>query len=820
MCVAIYCSGQKIEHFIVRDIHGSEVPNAEITVLNTKGEICIKNMSDRYGRFELDLSVYQKCYLRINAMNFKEYFVQLNPRHDTVIVLQDTVNVIKAVEIRRKQVVIQKGDTTFFPVDSSLNAFTTLSDLLQDLPGIEVTKTGKVLFRGRTVSKILIDGVDLFGTNYTTALKNIKARVLSGVQAIDKFQEIELLRDFISSKDVALNLETKDTMKEAAHEFEIRYLSGSKLGGNYNRLDIGKYKALSVFGLNEFGSFLTENSATSNIQSNSHRFSMNGFFPIQNDLNTNINVFKTGDKEHNFSHNAVFNIKPKLALTSILNYNFEQRSRLEQSNLTYLLLDTLNFKETRADNRRHSLKSVDLKLESKQKSNFYMLNELFFSDSKLNVARHIDRVYLDSRANLIRSPLLIALNSKSLWRLQQNSLLGLNLGLSTEFLDDFRTVVDGVDSNFIKSTKENVHALISYLVKDNKFTHEWSLFLGKQKGSSGTLDVNSNQLLSTFQFSYLPKFRLSFWDISAQFDLLYLNKQVDLDMQPSADDLFRPNLIINLTAIPNASTRFTLSVNSKSEEYNELQLFPTIIPIDDQTFYKGWNKTGSNRNFQLLVNYIYTNLYNQFTFNISAYKSTRIRSLASVFEPIGNAVLWTLRPARPLTDGHFSFNLIKYMEPLKGSINWTTNLSYISYYNGVNAIKYNSLVNSLVYKTANLGDFNFRSRIAYQTINAGEMRKQRNLEIDLVTSVSLLSDLSLNLNSSMFRQFTLENKNYIDVSANLDWNMNNKTVVSVSARNLLNNNSLIHTHQDGIQLKQLETRVGPRLYLFKLLYQF
>ncbi|WP_428329753.1 carboxypeptidase-like regulatory domain-containing protein [Mucilaginibacter sp.] len=58
-----------------------------------------------------------------------------------------------------------KGDTTEFdPRAYSIQPNAKVEDLLKQLPGIQVDKDGKITAQGQTISKVLVDGEEFFGT--------------------------------------------------------------------------------------------------------------------------------------------------------------------------------------------------------------------------------------------------------------------------------------------------------------------------------------------------------------------------------------------------------------------------------------------------------------------------------------------------------------------------------------------------------------------------------------------------------------------------------------------------------------------------------
>ena len=80
-----------------------------------------------------------------------------------------------------------RGDTIIY----NPNAFTTktnatVEDLLKKLPGVQVSKDGKVTTGGEQVVRVLVNGKEFFGKDPTKATQNIDANSLEKVEILDR----------------------------------------------------------------------------------------------------------------------------------------------------------------------------------------------------------------------------------------------------------------------------------------------------------------------------------------------------------------------------------------------------------------------------------------------------------------------------------------------------------------------------------------------------------------------------------------------------------------------------------------------------------
>lgn len=88
-----------------------------------------------------------------------------------------------------------------------------LESVLKKMPGLEVNKDGTLFFKGKRVSKVLLENDDLTGEGYKMITKNLKPEFVEEVQALEHYIEDDLLKGIINSDDVVLNLKLKDKQK-------------------------------------------------------------------------------------------------------------------------------------------------------------------------------------------------------------------------------------------------------------------------------------------------------------------------------------------------------------------------------------------------------------------------------------------------------------------------------------------------------------------------------------------------------------------------------------------------------------------------------
>lgn len=227
---------------LVQDANGEGIANASVYLKNRLNIVSYTFTNDS-GHFQfsttLDSSLLQ---IEIRALGFKTVVVPATLK--TGIRLEPSDLQLNEVVVQGKAPsVVVKNDTTEFIVKKFLeHNQESIEDVLKKLPGISVLDNGKLLFKGKEISKVLVEGDDLFSNRYTLGTRNIKAHLLDRIEAIEHFSENELLRGIEKSDQVALNLTFNQEKKailngsvDVGSNFQDRYsVQGSGITLNSN----------------------------------------------------------------------------------------------------------------------------------------------------------------------------------------------------------------------------------------------------------------------------------------------------------------------------------------------------------------------------------------------------------------------------------------------------------------------------------------------------------------------------------------------------------------------------------------------------------
>jgi len=218
----------------VRDSSGQALEFANVIAFSgfTRQAISFARTDER-GFYALSLSPDSNAVvLKIILLGYQSaeekiaFTASAPPKLQKNIILHAAVTALREVVVRERATPIrQRSDTTEWRVASfSDSTEVSVEDLLRKLPGVEVNEQGDIKVNGKSVEKILIEGDDLFGRDYTLASRNIRAANLETVQAIDRHQDNPVLAGIKSSDALVLNLTLRKDVK--------RVLSGNFTAGS------------------------------------------------------------------------------------------------------------------------------------------------------------------------------------------------------------------------------------------------------------------------------------------------------------------------------------------------------------------------------------------------------------------------------------------------------------------------------------------------------------------------------------------------------------------------------------------------------------
>lgn len=229
---------------------------------NNQGNYLITFNKNNLSEFTLEANSlgYATASIAINlAENKNSYRQDFN--------LEEKVETLTTVVLKPGEKIEINRDTISYKIAAFKdNSERTVEDMLKKLPGIEVAEDGSIKALGKPIQKILIEGDDLADSNYKVISKNLDVDVLEKIEIISNYDENPVLKQFLNSENVVLNLKLKKDKKsvlfgkaEAGGGVKNRFLADINLGlvtPAIKFLDLANANNTGNPAENQFGSFV------------------------------------------------------------------------------------------------------------------------------------------------------------------------------------------------------------------------------------------------------------------------------------------------------------------------------------------------------------------------------------------------------------------------------------------------------------------------------------------------------------------------------------------------------------------------------------
>ena len=200
----------------IKDNTNRSIESASVVLLDASENTVAYTYSDENGNYSLVFDKANNDTFTIVASSLgytkKELKIAISARTQVAqnFTLDEKIESLHEVVIQSDQKIKIDQDTTTIKVARFANKTEqTVEDILRKLPGIEVQKDGTIKAHGKTIDKLLVEGEDMFDSNYKLLSKNLDAKVLDAVQILDNFEDNPILKKLTNSDKVALNLKLK-----------------------------------------------------------------------------------------------------------------------------------------------------------------------------------------------------------------------------------------------------------------------------------------------------------------------------------------------------------------------------------------------------------------------------------------------------------------------------------------------------------------------------------------------------------------------------------------------------------------------------------
>lgn len=724
------------------------------------GQILAFAITDDGGRYKITHQTeLNEVLIETSSLTHDKYGKVLNITQNTQkftvdIILKDRTEALKEVEIKAAARVRVKNDTTTFNLEALTNGSERVAeDILKKLPGVTIEEGGKLKFKGKDVSNVLLDGDNLFDGGYTIGTKNINAKHIKEVEAIENYEDNPMLQGLTQNEKVALNLKFQSGLSLSVNAtlgygYKDRYyVNGTAIAVTR------KLKGFSVTTYNNMGNRRSNKhfNAIDHISGirglNSQQFSAPGF--ITNDAN--LEQARNSIKNNEFF--GSLNILPKLSPTETLRLNLDvlsDKAIEESSSTTIINVDPNNPIRIEQSNRNtlkpfYSNARVMFRTFMSKKSSLF--TQFKFSKIRKNNEQFGIRNNVEQGENSLFKEHFLSNTTRYTYKVNNNSALKIAGAAAFSEKPESLTLISGIDftnnmvvphttnKQDVYSKKQSLQLQGNYYKRNtnNKFNITLSTDYFKNQLKSDLTDINNMSV-------YQNDIDYSVWLPTLSAD--YYLKIKKLELRPKIiTKLYNYSYTDNNLQSKQNYTEFLLDASlGLNYEFNKKHSLNTSFthtnkPPDEKYLYTNFILR-SNRllqNNELNFNKLTAN-----TFSISYHYSDLFRdfngNIGYVYQRDNNAYL----PTNTITQDiqyitYFLQNngserrtinafLDKYISALRTTFRLNssyTNIDYFNFVNGTNlrANKSETYNTSFGIGTSFIGKFLFGNNLSYSKTN-------------------------------------------------------------------------------------------------------
>lgn len=815
------------------------VPFANVLIKEKNNLISQFTTTDSNGKYELLLKNNKdSLFIEVSSLShepkrisLKNYIVN-NNEINIDFKLETRTTKLKEVIVEKKIPISIKKDTlTYDPESFKDGSEKVVEDLLRKLPGITVKEDGTIEYKGKKIKKMLLDGDDLFDSQYTIGSKNISVGMIDKVQGIDNYEENPLLKGISNSDEVAINLVLKKGKTDFSGNVNIGYGYQNVYDTNINGLAINnKIKGFAISSFNNVGQNNTpynfdseiislESQKNSNLlakelinQGNFYSFLDDSFHRLNNNFYTSLNLLTKAYKKSNLKINADFysdNLKrineDELSVTinndnfSINESNFINKNpTLFDFNLAFLnkekerfhwnYLSKINYQKT---NYNDVSTNNSLVQENKVITKSFLINQNLNATYKISDSTAITSnfIYSISKApqDLFINPgTLIDIDNSVISKYQSSTFKKQNLYLNSSLLNTRNKIKYGIHTSILKITSSINSSL------NNEFNNS----LGDNYRNDNKYEVLHFKINPVFVFNdkkYAFKIGLNTFYNSVSFDNYIKNSNTtenDLLVSPSLNFIYSFN--------KKSKTSFKYAFNQILPE--EDKLYDGIVQRNYRSFSSNEFSFQYLKTHSYLLNYRFNDFFNlqQLSINLTHdyrennyfYKSIINQNISisnAYFANIGNK--------------DYGINLFgeTYFHPLRTTFQLNSNYTLSFDKNIINDSNLRDILGKTFYSqvTARTGfksKINFSNKISLiNTVFEVKKTEIKNNFSSLTDQFKIMyrnnsKSLKIDFVSNFISPDLKQKNNYLFLETVIDFTSKNKKVTySIIGKNLTNN---------------------------------
>ena len=837
-------------------IKKTETPNLifQFTTTDENGFYKIKlNEKPEFLFLELTSLAHESKTIFLKDFIFKENELELNAQ------LESRITKLKEVILEAKVAVQVKKDTiTYDPNSFKDGSERVVEDLLKKLPAVEVKEDGEIKYKGKSIKKLLLDGDDLFDSQYKIGSKNINVDMIDKVQGIEHYEENSLLKGINDSDDVVLNLVLKKGKTDLSGNANLGYGYESNLENTISAVLVNsKVKGFGIASYNNIGQNNTPYDIESDFQSFDRSENKYAKTLINQGYFNSVLDTKFHRLNNNFyvSGNTLFKIKNKSSFKFNLGFYGDKINRINENNSNFIIgNENFSIFETNIITKTPTLYDAKLYFSNNEKNNFHWdylsklnFSKTSFSDNSINnnitqksqvktesffISQNLNSTYKFSENTVLVSKVDFSSSSAP-----QNLIINPGTIISNENLIISNNQESKFDNQFLNikssifSKKDSIKYAIhsEYIYTNSKL---FSLIKNNQNNLLGNQYKNDNSYMFNI-ISLKPVFVYNKNKYSFKIGLKKFFSRINFSD-------FNHNTVLEneLTVIPEFNFNYKLNkkaILSSSYLYNAIlpeedKLFPGIIQTNYRSFSNNTFSLEFLKTHSYNLGYRYNDFFNfqQLSINLNHnYRPNNYFSNTVIEQNItlNNSFLASL------STKDYNFNLFGelYFHPLRTTFQFNGNYSMSFNKNIVNNSEIRDIKGNTLY-------LNLTARVGIKSIitlenntsfmeNSFEVSQNKTTFQSLTNRTKIIYKPSKEIKifgiSNIISPDLKQNNNYLFLESEISYSPLNKNYgYSIIAKNLTNNKTFETRNISDISNSINSHNLIERYIMLKIYFSF
>ncbi|MDR2652725.1 MAG: carboxypeptidase-like regulatory domain-containing protein [Prevotellaceae bacterium] len=219
-CTGIFAQTNSVKGRITNE-KNEPASLATVLLLSVKDSAVVKYAtSDNSGAYRLSQIANGQYWVEVRYVGYSTQRTKVgvfgNNNLDVNFKLEEDITTLEASKVKANYRGLEfSGDTIIYnPLAYTDGSEVTLGEMMNKLPGINVSESGKVTAQGKDVDAILIEGRDLFSGNTQVPLQNLPASIAEKVEVVNNYSEYDIMKGFQSYEKTAINVKVNKSFWE------------------------------------------------------------------------------------------------------------------------------------------------------------------------------------------------------------------------------------------------------------------------------------------------------------------------------------------------------------------------------------------------------------------------------------------------------------------------------------------------------------------------------------------------------------------------------------------------------------------------------